>query len=200
MLLKKRDKFRSPRLGSRGSWSQRADRDVRSRRSHRNWMRPSRLPLPAKSGRHPKQRPPQMRKDSGSARKDQAGAKRAPMPGDRLSRMLAELGKGEPPRQGKDWLYEIKWDGVRAAVLPRYQRRVSQRQRRPAHYFAQWKRRHPAIPRALRTAAPSESVGRTRRVAQRAQGPAGDCRWRNRGARRRRDAPISNCFGKRACT
>src|SRR6185312_504627 len=27
--------------------------------------------------------------------------------------MLAELGKGEPPTTG-DWVYEIKWDGVRA--------------------------------------------------------------------------------------
>ena len=30
-----------------------------------------------------------------------------------VSPMLAELGKGTPP-SGKDWLYEIKWDGVRA--------------------------------------------------------------------------------------
>ena len=27
--------------------------------------------------------------------------------------MLAQIGKGEPP-PGDDWLYEIKWDGVRA--------------------------------------------------------------------------------------
>ena len=30
-----------------------------------------------------------------------------------ITPMLAELGKGEPP-EGGDWLYEIKWDGVRA--------------------------------------------------------------------------------------
>ena len=41
-----------------------------------------------------------------------AGAKRAPMPAI-ISPMLAELGKGKPP-SGREWLYEIKWDGVRA--------------------------------------------------------------------------------------
>jgi bifunctional non-homologous end joining protein LigD len=30
-----------------------------------------------------------------------------------ITPMLAELGKGEPP-EGGDWIYEIKWDGVRA--------------------------------------------------------------------------------------
>ena len=30
-----------------------------------------------------------------------------------ITPMLAELGKGEPPSSG-DWVYEIKWDGVRA--------------------------------------------------------------------------------------
>jgi bifunctional non-homologous end joining protein LigD len=30
-----------------------------------------------------------------------------------ITPMLAELGKGEPPEDG-DWVYEIKWDGVRA--------------------------------------------------------------------------------------
>ena len=30
-----------------------------------------------------------------------------------ITPMLAELGKGEPP-EGGDWVYEIKWDGVRA--------------------------------------------------------------------------------------
>jgi len=40
------------------------------------------------------------------------GAKRGPMPAI-ISPMLAELGKGKPP-SGKDWIYEIKWDGVRA--------------------------------------------------------------------------------------
>jgi len=30
-----------------------------------------------------------------------------------ISPMLAQIGKGEPP-SGPDWLYEIKWDGVRA--------------------------------------------------------------------------------------
>ena len=41
-----------------------------------------------------------------------AGAVRGPMPAI-VSPMLAELGKGNPP-SAKDWLYEIKWDGVRA--------------------------------------------------------------------------------------
>lgn len=40
------------------------------------------------------------------------GAKLAPMPAI-VSPMLAELGKGKPPST-KGWLYEIKWDGVRA--------------------------------------------------------------------------------------
>ena len=40
------------------------------------------------------------------------GAKRGAMPAI-VSPMLAELGKSEPP-SGKEWLYEIKWDGVRA--------------------------------------------------------------------------------------
>lgn len=37
---------------------------------------------------------------------------RAPMP-QSISPMLAQLGKGDPP-SGEDWLYEVKWDGVRA--------------------------------------------------------------------------------------
>jgi len=40
------------------------------------------------------------------------GAQAAPMPAI-ITPMLAELGKGTPPA-GDDWLYEIKWDGVRA--------------------------------------------------------------------------------------
>jgi len=40
------------------------------------------------------------------------GAHRAPMPGN-ITPMLAQIGKGDPP-PGDDWLYEIKWDGVRA--------------------------------------------------------------------------------------
>ena len=48
------------------------------------------------------------------------GLEAAPAPGKAASDMpkiitpmLAELGKGEPP-EGGDWVYEIKWDGVRA--------------------------------------------------------------------------------------
>jgi bifunctional non-homologous end joining protein LigD len=37
---------------------------------------------------------------------------KSPMPKD-LTPMLAQLGKGEPPRDA-GWLFEIKWDGVRA--------------------------------------------------------------------------------------
>jgi bifunctional non-homologous end joining protein LigD len=44
--------------------------------------------------------------------KELKGVKRSPMP-TIVAPMLAELGKGEPP-SGKNWLYEIKWDGVRA--------------------------------------------------------------------------------------
>ncbi len=33
-----------------------------------------------------------------------------------ITPMLAELGKGEPP-EGDDWVYEIKWDGVRAVCF-----------------------------------------------------------------------------------
>jgi bifunctional non-homologous end joining protein LigD len=36
----------------------------------------------------------------------------APLPTS-ISPMLAQMGRGKPP-SGKDWLYEIKWDGVRA--------------------------------------------------------------------------------------
>lgn len=41
-----------------------------------------------------------------------AGAHRAQMP-ETVSPMLAQIGKGDPP-SSHDWLYEIKWDGVRA--------------------------------------------------------------------------------------
>jgi len=41
-----------------------------------------------------------------------AGARKAPMP-ESVAPMLAQIGKGEPP-SGDEWLYEIKWDGVRA--------------------------------------------------------------------------------------
>ncbi len=40
------------------------------------------------------------------------GAARSPMPTN-VSPMLAQLGKGEPP-SSKDWLFEVKWDGIRA--------------------------------------------------------------------------------------
>ncbi len=40
------------------------------------------------------------------------GARKAPMPKS-ITPMLAQLGKGPPP-QRKGWLYEVKWDGVRA--------------------------------------------------------------------------------------
>ena len=41
-----------------------------------------------------------------------AGARKAPMP-DNVAPMLAQIGRGSPPG-GAEWLYEIKWDGVRA--------------------------------------------------------------------------------------
>ncbi len=40
------------------------------------------------------------------------GARAAPMP-ESVAPMLAQIGKGDPP-SGDEWLYEIKWDGVRA--------------------------------------------------------------------------------------
>src|SRR5579863_2310593 len=40
------------------------------------------------------------------------GAHKSPMP-ESVAPMLAQIGKGEPP-SGDEWLYEIKWDGVRA--------------------------------------------------------------------------------------
>lgn len=40
------------------------------------------------------------------------GAVKAPMPKS-VTPMLAEIGRGEPPA-GEEWLYEVKWDGVRA--------------------------------------------------------------------------------------
>jgi bifunctional non-homologous end joining protein LigD len=40
------------------------------------------------------------------------GAHESPMP-EMVAPMLAQIGKGDPP-SGDEWLYEIKWDGVRA--------------------------------------------------------------------------------------
>ena len=45
-------------------------------------------------------------------RKMPKGAVKAPMPKS-VTPMLAEIGRGAPPA-GDDWLYEVKWDGVRA--------------------------------------------------------------------------------------
>jgi bifunctional non-homologous end joining protein LigD len=41
------------------------------------------------------------------------GAKKAPIP-KLITPMLAQLGKGTPPAGHDGWVYEIKWDGVRA--------------------------------------------------------------------------------------
>ncbi len=46
------------------------------------------------------------------------GAVKAPMP-ESIAPMLAEIGRGDPPA-GQDWLYEIKWDGVRAICYLRH--------------------------------------------------------------------------------
>jgi bifunctional non-homologous end joining protein LigD len=40
------------------------------------------------------------------------GARKSPMP-ENVAPMLAQIGKGDPP-SSDEWLYEIKWDGVRA--------------------------------------------------------------------------------------
>src|SRR5262249_15951984 len=40
------------------------------------------------------------------------GASKAPMPKN-ISPMLAQIGKGAPP-SSDDWIFEVKWDGVRA--------------------------------------------------------------------------------------
>ncbi len=50
---------------------------------------------------------------SGSSRALEAAAKTPANMPKIITPMLAELGKGEPPASG-DWVYEIKWDGVRA--------------------------------------------------------------------------------------
>jgi bifunctional non-homologous end joining protein LigD len=41
-----------------------------------------------------------------------AGAVKSPMP-QSIAPMLAQIGRGAPPA-GEDWIYEVKWDGVRA--------------------------------------------------------------------------------------
>ncbi|MEP7353819.1 MAG: DNA ligase D [Acidobacteriota bacterium] len=51
-------------------------------------------------------------KQSGKKRQMPKGAVAASMP-KHLTPMLAEIGRGAPP-SGDDWLFEIKWDGVRA--------------------------------------------------------------------------------------
>jgi bifunctional non-homologous end joining protein LigD len=47
-----------------------------------------------------------------AAHRDIPGAVAGPMPKS-VAAMLAQIGKGQPPA-GEDWLYEVKWDGVRA--------------------------------------------------------------------------------------
>ncbi|MEO8096667.1 MAG: DNA ligase D [Acidobacteriota bacterium] len=46
-------------------------------------------------------------------RKLPEGARKAAMPKS-VTPMLAEIGRGDPPADSKGWLYEVKWDGVRA--------------------------------------------------------------------------------------
>ena len=53
-----------------------------------------------------------------------------------ITPMLAQIGKGEPPA-GDDWVYEIKWDGVRAICY-------IEDGKRP-HGFAQRQRDRPAV-------------------------------------------------------
>ncbi len=47
-----------------------------------------------------------------AVKKNSVNPKQDPMP-QNISPMLAQLGKGPPPAT-EDWLYEVKWDGVRA--------------------------------------------------------------------------------------
>ncbi len=82
---------RPPRLGPRGP------RRQRPHRSHPGRDRPRELPAS---------------EPTSTIKRTIPGATEVPMPRN-LSPMLAELGKGTPPT-GNDWLFEIKWDGVRA--------------------------------------------------------------------------------------
>ena len=76
--------------------------------------------------------------------------------------------KGTPP-SSDDWLFEIKWDGVRAICL--------HRQRPLASGFAQRPLHRPPVSRAFHSAASH-------------QGENGDSRWRNRRARRPRPSQL----------
>ena len=115
LLIKKRDKFAAP------GWNpEDHSRSVLTGRSQEEIAQE--LDPPAKASPAAKKKRTATKKlieaEAGPGIEELAGpgkligAKRAPMPAI-VSPMLAELGKGKPP-SGKEWLYEIKWDGVRA--------------------------------------------------------------------------------------
>jgi len=104
LLIKKRDKFAA------AGWNpEDHDRSVLTGRTQEEIAQELDPPATTSSGVK-KKRTIADKADTGLEKL--TGAKRGPMPAI-VSPMLAEVGKGKPP-SGKDWLYEIKWDGVRA--------------------------------------------------------------------------------------
>ncbi|MGD1098036.1 MAG: DNA ligase D, partial [Bryobacteraceae bacterium] len=94
LLLKKKDNFAVP------GWDpEDHSRSVLSGRTQEEIARGLDPPAAVKSVRR-------------EGHREIAGAVKAPMPRN-ISPMLATLGKGRPP-SGADWLYEVKWDGIRA--------------------------------------------------------------------------------------
>ena len=89
LLLKKKDAFAEP------GWDHRRPRPKRQKRPH--------------AGRN-RARSPASASNDGAHRPETAVRIFAPM--------LAQIGKGTPP-SSDDWLFEIKWDGVRALCLHR---------------------------------------------------------------------------------
>ena len=96
--------------------------------------------------------------------------------------MLAQIGSGDPSERCPDWLYEIKWDGVRALCY------IEDGQR--AHGFAQRQRHGPPVSGAVDSAAP-------RRRAQTRFSTAKSPRSNERGAAQFRAAAAPHQRGRR---
>jgi bifunctional non-homologous end joining protein LigD len=91
LLLKKKDAF------AETGWDpEDHSRSVASNRTQEEIAQGLEKPLPSGAAHH----------------RLASGARKAPMP-KTVEPMLAQIGKGDPPGS-EDWLYEIKWDGVRA--------------------------------------------------------------------------------------
>lgn len=111
LLIKKRDQFAAP--GWNPEDHGRSVLTGRTQEEIAQELDPPAKAAPAKKKRADVQFKTESKNDEADSSLDAiAGAKRAPMPAI-VSPMLAELGKGTPA-SGKEWLYEIKWDGVRA--------------------------------------------------------------------------------------